>query len=188
MVDFFPVALAFNWRPENDGQPYHDDPHDIGGATSWGVTFRTWQFFEHQHGRPGLLATFRTLQKEDFTNLYRTSFWNSIQCGLFGAVGIQIFDAGVASGPENAVKFLQHCAGANIDGELGPKTIAAALAMSPVTLAMKFCAEREAFYHTCCTAKYYERGWDGRAERCRDLTLSLLARADTFTPQESCLG
>ena len=81
--DYFPTALSFIWRPDNDGQPFHDTPHDPGGATNWGVTYSTWTGWQQLHKLPVSMDAFKALGKDDFQPLYRAQFWNSIRCSSF---------------------------------------------------------------------------------------------------------
>ena len=69
--DYFPTALSFIWRPDNDGQPFHDTPHDPGGATNWGVTYSTWTGWQQLHKLPVSMDAFKALGKDDFQPLYR---------------------------------------------------------------------------------------------------------------------
>lgn len=184
MVDLFPTGMAFIERPENDGQPYHVSPNDPGGSTSWGVTFTTWAGWQRLHNAPVSMAAFQALPKEAFSPLYRALFWNSSRCGNMGPIGVQVFDAAVGSGPGNAGLFLQHvlrAVGSPYTGnsEIGPVMIAALLNTDAAKVNVSLCTEREAFYAKLPTARYFERGWDRRAEACRDLVAGLLKPSAT---------
>lgn len=174
MTDLFPKAMSFVWAADNDGQPFHMSANDPGGATSWGVTYQTWSGWQRLHGVTPSLALFRACQQSDFLSLYNSMFWNACRCGSMGAVGIQIFDAAVNCGPGNAVKFLQTVLDVEIDGQIGPITLRVAQQTDQNALARQLCAQREEFYSTRSGARYFERGWDARAERCRDLVLGML--------------
>ena len=181
MIDFFPAGTAFIWAPNRDGGGYHISPNDPGKATDLGVTYAIWSAWEHLHGRVPTLAAFRKCGRPDFLPLYRTQYWNAACCDRLGAIGIQIFDAAVLSGPGNAAHFLQHVLNAlgfdvtegnGIDG----RTLGAFARTDPAALNYALTNERERFYAKLPTAKYFERGWDARAEACRDLVASLLSR------------
>lgn len=176
MTDLFTTAIAFNWRPENDGQPFHVTPKDPGGSTSWGVTFTTWAGWRRLHQSPVSMALFQGCKQNDFLSLYRSMFWNACACTQLGEIGIQVFDAAVNCGPGNAAAFLQTVLGVKVDDEIGPITIAAATAKNDqAELSRQLCEQREDFYATRPGAKFFERGWDRRAEQCRDLVLSLIS-------------
>lgn len=173
-TDWFAQGLAFVMLPENDGQPYHNSPNDPGGATCYGVTYSTWSSWERLHKSVPTSSLFKTLGPDNFSTLYRCSFWNAAQCGQMGALGIQVFDAAVNCGPGNAARFLQSVLGVTVDGEVGPETLAVMATTDSKALCRLLCTAREAFYATRPTAKYFQRGWNARAERCRDTVLSLL--------------
>lgn len=176
MVDLFPTAMGFFWRPENDGQGFHDSPHDPGGATSWGVTFASWQAWQVQHKAPvPTIAQFAALPKETFLPLYRANYWNATRCGNLGSIGVQVFDIAANAGPGNAAKFLQTVLRIDVDGELGPETVMRVNQADPQMLNVALCARREAFYASLPTAEYFGRGWDRRAEDCRAYVSALLA-------------
>lgn len=175
MIDFFPTGMSFVERPDNDGQGFHETLHDTGGDTAWGVTYNTWCAWQRLHNGPTTVAAFKALGKTDVYPLYRTMFWNASRCGNMGALGIQAFDVAMGSGPGTAARFLQHVLKVNADGQIGPATIAALHDADPAKVNAAFCTEREAFYATLPTARYFERGWDRRAEDCRAFVASLLA-------------
>jgi lysozyme family protein len=174
-ADLFSEAMDFIWLPENDGQPYHITTSDPGGATSWGVTYDTWASWRELHGDPVSMAGFKRVLRPDLLPLYRTMFWNACNCDALGPIGIQVFDAAVNCGPGHAALFLQALIGVAQDRAIGPLTIAAARAQDQPALSRLLCSRREEFYATRLAARYFERGWDARAEACRDLVLSILA-------------
>jgi lysozyme family protein len=177
-VDLFTAAMDFVWAPDNDGQPFHVTANDPGGATSWGVTFSTWSGWQQLHACPVSSASFMAIAKPDFLPLYRALYWNACCCGALGPIGIQVFDAAVNAGPGHAARFLQAALNGSyrlvIDGQIGPKTVAAAHACDQKQLSRRLCAQREEFYAHLPQARYFGAGWDHRAERCRDLVLCLL--------------
>lgn len=185
--DYFPMALAFIWKPNIDGQPYHATPHDTGGATNWGVTYATWTAWQRLHGLTTSLSVFRSLDKSAFEPLYRAQFWNACRCSSLGPVGIMIFDCAVNCGPGHAAGFLQMVLGVGVDQQIGPLTIAAYAAVDPAMLARALCTQREDYYNNCAQAEYFCNGWNRRAEMCRDYVLSLLPYA-TKPPELSQPG
>lgn len=175
MTDLFDTAMSFVWRPENDGQGFHVSANDPGASTSWGVTFTTWAGWQRLHGEPVSMAEFKELAKEAFLPLYRAMYWNACRCDELGVIGIQVFDAAMNSGPANSAKFLQTILGGlTVDGQIGAATVAKSNATDPEWTNVALCYRREKFYAALPTAKYFERGWDRRAEACRDLVASLI--------------
>jgi lysozyme family protein len=182
-MDLFQQAMAFVWQPGNDGQPLHYSQNDPGGSTAWGVTFTTWAGWRRLHAMPVSMDIFKASKQADFLPLYRAMFWNACSCGSLGALGIQVFDAAVNCGPGNSAAFLQTVLAVTVDDQIGPITLAVAQQTDQRALARQLCAQREEFYSTRPTAKYFERGWDARAERCRDLVLSMLGSPPAPAPQ-----
>ena len=181
--DPFDPAMSFVWRPNNDGQGYHDDPQDPGGATTWGVTFTTWSGWQRMHGAVPTLATFRVLGPDHLRALYRALFWNACQCAALPiGIGLMTFDAAVGSAPLHAARWLQSVVGVPQDGEIGPQTIAAARQMPVTTIINALATTRESFYASLPTFRYYGNGWDRRAQDCRVLALGMAGAAAIKQP------
>jgi lysozyme family protein len=177
VIDYFQDALNFIWLPTNDGQSYHASAHDPGSATAWGVTYATWTAWQKMHNASTTLAIFAAMKQSDFVALYRTQYWNSTRCGVMGAPGIQIFDIAVNCGPGHAASFLQHVLGIPNTSQVDPATLQAYAKADPAVVTRALCTQREEYYAQCPNACYFERGWDNRAEACRDYVLSLMDQA-----------
>lgn len=182
--DPFDPAFAFVERPDNDGQPCHVTPNDPGKATAWGVTFATWSAWQRMHGATPTLAAFQALTMADTSPLYRALFWNACQCGsLAPGVGLMVFDAAVGSAPLHAARWLQSVVGVPQDGAIGPQTIAAAGRMPAARIINALATTRESFYASLPTFRYFGNGWDRRAEDCRRLALSMVAKSSVAPSQ-----
>ena len=144
--DLFPQAMAFVWRPDNDGQPFHVTANDPGGATAWGVTYATWSGWQRLHGGVSTLGMFRAVGQGELLPLYRALYWNACACGAMGAIGIQVFDVAMGSGPETAARFLQAVVDVEADGQIGPVTLAALRDADPARVNTALFDRREAFY------------------------------------------
>lgn len=175
-MTFDDVALPFIWRPENDGQPFHDDPRDAGGATSWGVTFSTWAAWRRLHAQPAWYATFQTLPRGAFAALYRALFWQAVRGDeVHPAVAVSLFDAAVGSAPLHAIEFLQTVLGVTVDGIFGnTETMPAVRHADPADLVRDLWKQRDAFYSELPTFRIYGNGWERRAVDCERLSLSLI--------------
>lgn len=76
-----------------------------------------------------------TLTREGAEAIYRAEYWRPIRGDdLPWPLALVVFDHGVHDGPGDAVRMLQTLCGAHIDGDCGPKTIAAARAMPQAEL------------------------------------------------------
>lgn len=101
-------------------------PADPGGMTNLGVTKRVW---EEWIGHPATEQTMRSLTPARVAPLYKRKYWDKIRGDdLPDGVDYVVFDAAVNSGPGRAAKWLQACVGVEVDGEIGPKTLAAVAA------------------------------------------------------------
>ena len=169
----FQQALAFVWRPENDGQPYHVTPGDHGGATAWGVTYRACTAFETLHHMVNSTPTeFARLPRQAFEDFYRVAYWNVVQGDhLPPGIGLMLFDAAVMSGPVQAVQMLQYCVDTDCDGILGPITLAAVHSEAPAGLIDDYLQARLDFYESLRQPEFLD-GWKARAARCHALAVA----------------
>lgn len=145
---------------------YVNHSADRGGPTKYGITLNT---LERYRGQPCTAADVEALTLEEARAIYYQDYWSKpgfANLDLSDVVVEMVFDAGVHSGPARAVKFLQAAAGVTPDGDIGPKTIAAAGALSPVRLAANIMAERNEFLGRLVTNNpsqaVFAHGWDRR--------------------------
>ncbi|MDZ7804703.1 glycoside hydrolase family 108 protein [Thiohalophilus sp.] len=126
--DIMPLAMA--WVIKTEGG-YVNDPQDPGGETKYGISRRA---------HPGI--DIKNLTVDEATELYRIDYWDAYRCGeLPPAFGLFLFDSVVQHRPGDAVKILQRAIGTTVDGDIGPKTIAATHAAGEYHLGLAF-AER----------------------------------------------
>jgi len=100
---------------------YVDDPHDRGGATNFGITQATLAAWRNDpHADP------KTLGEEEAKQILQSQYM--LKPGfdkLPPTLQEQMVDFGVHSGPMVAIRHLQAILGVEVDGILGPKTLAA---------------------------------------------------------------
>src|SRR3990167_323855 len=105
-----------------------NDPSDLGGLTQFGLTKRD---------NPTEWADGKVTEAEARTR-YRKKYveWPRFDKipAAYSALQAQIIDYGVNSGPQLAIMKLQALIGAKIDGQLGPKSLAALLDHDPVKI------------------------------------------------------
>jgi lysozyme family protein len=156
----------FTWRPENDGQGFHNDPGDPGGATIYGVTFATFRSWRLMRNMPDpTLAQFIAAERGELRSIYRVLFWNTLQAdALPPGIDLCVFDFAVLSNCIRSAEFLQRCLGIEVDGHIGPITLRAANSVIPGALMEKLTARDEAFYASLSTFRIFGHGWDRRAE------------------------
>lgn len=135
-----------------------EHPNDPGGATKWGVTLQTWRRYGRDMDGDGdidkddLFAT----SQADCAPLYKREYWDPL--GLDGlhnqSVAELVFDHGVNAGPSRAAHMLQYVLNypefncrLKVDGQIGPKTLAAANAVDQLHLHAYFKTLRRDFYN-----------------------------------------
>lgn len=174
---YFDQGLAFFWLRENDGEPLHTTPKDSGGATSWGIVFRYWSSWRHEHGEASSFDDFAAMPRDGFRPYLYSQYWLATRCQDLGVVGIAVFDMAGTSGTHWAAKLLQRAVGVGEDGAIGPLTLAAVASIEPAELLRRYCDVRIAYYQSLAQAADFP-GWAPRARRCRDFALRLPAAAE----------
>ena len=174
-ADNFPACLAFVWAPDRDGQPYHVDANDPGGATAWGVTHETW---EDARGSGLVSGDLADASRAGLATVLRTNYYDRCHCDqLSPGPDLAVFNMAMLSGDGEAERILQIVLGVTVDGVIGPITLAAANAMDPTVLIEALTTRDEAFFASLPGARYFQRGWDRRADDCRVAALAMVATA-----------
>ena len=94
---------------------YVCDPDDSGGETKFGISKRSY---------PAL--NIGELTEGQARDIYFSDFWTPAGCdGMPQVVAEIVFDFAVTSGVGRSVRALQQAAGVTIDGDVGPRTLAA---------------------------------------------------------------
>lgn len=148
-------------------------PKDPGGMTNLGVTKQVWEeWVGHEVDEKAM----RNLTPELVMNLYKRRYWDRVKAdSLPLGVGYVVFDAAVNSGPGRAVKWLQGCVNVEMDGALGPKTLAAVNAANPETLIQDYCKRRLSFLQDLPTWEAFGRGWARRVNEVEKTALAMIA-------------
>ncbi len=128
----WPAAIQFVLRMEGE---YTLDPKDPGGETKWGISKKSYPSLD-----------ILNLTVEQAKEIYQRDFWAACSCDDLPTVfACVVFDTAVNQGTTKAKRILQMTLGVDVDGIIGPKTIAAAAKADP-RLAKKFLAYRMAEY------------------------------------------
>lgn len=145
---------------------YVDHKLDPGGATNLGVTLGTLSAYR---GKPCTKGDVKALTPATVAPIYEASYWRAACCDKLPAgVDYMIFDLAVNSGPSRARKFLQRVAGVTVDGEVGPKTLAAVNALGGRAMIARLSEDREAFYRSLGTFPTFGQGWLRRLKEVTD--------------------
>jgi len=86
-----------------------------------------------------------------------------------------VFDAAVNSGPGRAAKWLQGCVGAEQDGSIGPRTLAAVNACNPVELVEDYAKRRLSFLMDLPHWATFGRGWSRRVAEVQSTAATMVA-------------
>lgn len=107
---------------------------DNGGQTRWGIT-------EAVARRAGYIGEMRDLPEPTAQTIAEALYWKPFGCEQLPLpVAFQVFDTAYNGG--HPVQWLQQLSGATVDGQIGPKTIAAVSAMNPWQVVALFNALR----------------------------------------------
>lgn len=129
---------------EREGNVFTNDPADAGGPTKFGITqgeLSAWL------GHAASIDEVRNLTEDDARMIYRDQYVEA--CGFGGiedaALQALVVDCGVLHGRGTAARWLQEAAGAKVDGQVGPKTLAAVNGARPLQIYLRICAARWRF-------------------------------------------
>lgn len=164
----FVQALPIVLRMEGG---YVDDPDDRGGATNFGITQKTYDSWLKSNAlasRPVKLVT-----REEVEAIYFVRYWISGKCdALPWPLSAAHFDACVNHGLYRAAKQLQEALGVKVDGQIGPKTLAAVAGCDMHRLLEDLRWVRLDFYYLIAKGKQVKflRGWLRRMIHLREAT------------------
>jgi lysozyme family protein len=143
-----------------------DDPRDPGGRTSRGVTAERWA--EYRKTRPDMPADVWQAPQSAIEEIYLKYYWQPLWCDML-PVGVDyaVFDFGVNSGPSRSAKFLQEIVESEVDGEVGPNTVAATKKADPEEVINALCDNRMFFLKGLSTWGTFGNGWTNRVNDVR---------------------
>ena len=155
---------------------YADHPRDPGGATMKGVTQRVYDGWRSRNGmapRP-----VRQIEAGEVQAIYRALYADKIAYDAL-PVGVDavMLDAAVHSGPAQAAKWLQRALGVTVDGNIGPATVAAAIAARPRDVVRGVMTRRRAFLRALKTFDTFGKGWMRRVDDIEAFAMSLISGA-----------
>lgn len=132
MIEDWEPAIEFVLRMEGG---YGIDPNDPGGETNFGISKKAYP-----------ATDIKNLTVDEAKAIYHRDFWMPCHCDdLPTAFAISVFDCAVNQGASKARRILQMVLGVEVDGNIGPDTLAAAAKATHVQV-KKYLAERLAEY------------------------------------------
>ncbi|WP_214476666.1 glycosyl hydrolase 108 family protein [Mesorhizobium sp. dw_380] len=107
---------------------YSDDPKDPGGATNFGITFRTLAAWR---GKPVTKADVANMSYQEAKEIYFSQYWSKSSCGAMpGPLALAVYNVAVHAGLGTAATYLQKALNRNgsavaVDGGIGGETLGA---------------------------------------------------------------
>lgn len=147
---------------------YVNDPHDPGGATNKGITFRVYDAHRRRKGLPA--RDVRRIEAAEVAEIYRLQYWDAVKGDeLPPGLDYVLFDGAVNSGPSQSIKWLQRALGnVAVDGVIGQATLAAVTEHGrPEKLIDAVCDRRLGFLRALRTWPRFGRGWSARVAAVR---------------------
>jgi uncharacterized protein (TIGR02594 family) len=122
---------------------YTNHPRDPGGPTNKGITLAEYATFlgerRTKDSEAGLIAKLKAIPDEHVRAIYRRSYWEPAQCPEVPLpIAVFLMDTAVLHGVPKARRYLQEALGVEVDGVLGPKTLAAAQKEKQVEVLKRF--------------------------------------------------
>jgi len=178
MADWFDICLAFTLREEGG---YVDDPADPGGATNMGITLATYREWSDDPHLGDVQVKDLTLKTA--SAIYRALYWNPLRAdALPPGVDLSVFDMGVNAGIWRSPRLLQHAlgfTGEEVDGAIGPETLAAAGRFDARTLVNELADRQTAYYRSLANFPIFGTGWLRRTNTRRDAALAMIQSETT---------
>ena len=128
---------------------YWDDP--VGGPTMYGVTERVARAW-------GYAGDMRLLPLTTARSIAKSEYWDRFKCDQFPyAIAYQVFDTAYNGGMP--VRWLQEAVGADVDGIIGPSTLARVRGADPAKVILSFNASRIKYLTSLKNWPSNSRGW-----------------------------
>ncbi len=168
----FPAALGFVWGPGRDdpADGYHVTPGDAGLGTRAGVTEATWAAAAVDRGI--VSGSLQDASQAQLAAVLHAEYWGGACDALPPGVDLLLFNGRMMSGHYPAL--FQQCLGflgVDVDGLIGPASLAAASSCEPVTLIDALTGVHHAYLRGLEAWPLFGRGWTTRLRAARALAI-----------------
>ena len=165
--ELFDASLAHVLKMEGN---WSDDPHDPGGPTNRGITLAVYAAAKSvaltDANRAVLVEELKAINPAVVRDIYLTRYWTpSRAADLPPPLALMHFDAAVNHGVGNAARMLQEALAVEVDGEIGPQTLAASRATPASELVARYADIRRTRYRSLSHFWRFGRGWLRRVDQ-----------------------
>jgi lysozyme family protein len=145
---------------------YSNDAHDPGGMTMYGIIQREYDADRKAWGLPTQWV--KKISPDEYRTIYYTKYWLPYCPKLPKGLDLEFFDLAVNGGPHRAIVTLQRVLAISADGQWGPQTDDAVTTLEAdgdiVKAIQSYKVQREAFYRSLSTFKFFGKDWIRRSE------------------------
>lgn len=164
--DLFDHCLAHVLAMEGG---FIDHPDDPGGPTNKGITlavFARWIGRDvTASSRASLVELLRTIPDATVREIYTARYWDpSGAAALPNGLSLMQFDTAVNHGVGTAIRILQTVLDVDVDGEIGPETLAAAARQPTRVVLERYAQARRDRYRRLPHFPTFGRGWMARVD------------------------
>lgn len=164
---------------------YTNDKADPGGPTNWGITIHDARLYWKMNATA---EDIRHMPKDVAEDIYKIHYADPLRYDYLPAgIDYAVLDYGINSGISRAIKVLQRLVGVNVDGVMGPVTIAATVSSDPEQIINAMYDERLAFLKSLHTWSTFGHGWNNRCTHGRDFAISLAVSTTPTIPKDTWL-
>ena len=160
-----------------------DDPVDMGGRTSRGITQREYDAYRLTH--PNLPSDVWEAPQSSIEAIYNISYWNPWCPQLPDGVDYVFFDVSVLHGPGRAATWLQQALGVKADGHIGVVTLTRLKSAAPSEVVSAMSDLRRAHFRGIVANKpsqqKFLKGWLARVDRVEGDALKMVRSAAPVT-------
>lgn len=161
---------------QKDEGPYSNHPADSGGPTRYGITIHDLRRWRKDKTLDA--ADVKAMPEDEVYAIYKKWYWDAVSADVLpSGLDYFMFDSGLLSGTQTAIKWLQRAVGTKPDGKIGPKTLEAVRAADTREIIEKVEKLRRASLKSLKRLwPIFGRGWTNRVNKSKARALKLCAK------------